>query len=188
MNDIIQPSKDLERLVSRSNPNSAGAATRDVSTLAQAERLKVLCDFLISSLEPLRGELDGLLSVVLAMMKRVRRITLIGAVIAALSGLVMAISTAFHFEAEWQKVVTAGFAAFGGLVVVLSDYFQMAPNGRKIASSEEYGKLAQMASELLLIERRASQHALFPLSEQEIKQMLDQTNGYAAHINSLKVR
>lgn len=119
-------------------------------------------------------------------MKRVRRIALLGAVVAALSGLVMAMTTALDLGEDWHKVIAAGFASFGGLAVVFSDYFQMAPNGRRIASSEEFGKLSQMASELLLIEKRTQRHDLFPLSEQEMSQMIDQTDSYASHINMLK--
>lgn len=186
MTKSIKKPEELLRLVSRSDPSLA-ATTRNLSDEGAALQIDAMRDLLLSSLELLRQELDGILVIVLAKMKRVRGISLFGAVVAALSGLLMATSVALGVGDDWHKVIAAGFASIGGLVVVFSDYFQMAPNGRRIASSEEYGKLSQMASELLLIEKRTQRHELFPLSAQEIEQMIDQTDSYAAHINMLKV-
>lgn len=45
--------------------------------------------------------------------------------------------------------------------------------------------LSQMDAELLKIEARTNRHNLFPLSEQEVEEMIEQTDSYAAHINGL---
>jgi len=42
-----------------------------------------------------------------------------------------------------------------------------------------------MDAELLKIEARTNRHNLFPLSEQEVEEMIEQTDSYAAHINGL---
>ena len=115
-------------------------------------------DLLLKGIPPLRSELSHIQDVVLGMVRRVQSIKLFGAVVAALSGLVMAITTLMQLGEDWDKVVTAVFATIGGLVVVFSDYFQTAPNGRRIASAEEYGKLSQMAAELMKLERRTQRH------------------------------
>ena len=175
----------LRNLVNRVHPSGNTTQTRDASSGGVASALDDMRDFLIESLQPLRQEMDSLLAAVLKMMKRSRRITLFGAIVAALAGVVTAVATATDLGEDWQKVLGAALTAIGSLVVIFADYFQTAPNGRRIASSEEFGKLSQMDSELLLIERRAGRHDLFPLSEQELKQMIEQTDGYAAQINQL---
>lgn len=176
---------ELRNLVNRVQPSGNTAQTRDASSGGAASALDDMRDFLLESLQPLRQEMDSLLTAVLKMMKRSRRITLFGAIVAALAGVITAVATATDLGEDWQKVLGAALTAIGSLVVIFADYFQTAPNGRRIASSEEFGKLSQMDTELLLIERRAGRHDLFPLSEQEIKQMIEQTDGYAAQINQL---
>ncbi|MEL7116577.1 MAG: hypothetical protein AAGP08_13515 [Pseudomonadota bacterium] len=179
--------ESLARLVARARPElEEGVVTRDMAALSVPDPVDALLKLLLDGLTPLRGELDALRGVVLAKMKKVRRLTLIGAVVAALSGLIMAITSALGIGESLDKVVTAALASIGGLIVVFSDYFQTAPNGRKIASSEEYGKLEQISAELLLIQRRADRHPAMPLSAQEIEQMIDQTDSYAAHIIMLQ--
>ncbi|SMF29827.1 hypothetical protein SAMN05428998_11068 [Tistlia consotensis USBA 355] len=108
-----------------------------------------------------------------------------GAVVATLSGLVIAISEASGVGEDWVKVVSAAFATVGGLVVILSDYFAQAPNGRYIASAEEYGKLDQMAKELFKAEKRVMRHEEFPIAKDDIEDMINSLEEYAAHINSL---
>ena len=110
----------------------------------------------MSGLELLQKELDDTKGVVQGKMKSVQRLKLIGAVVAGLSGLVMAVTTAMDIREVWDKVVAALFASVGGLVVIFSDYFQTAPNGRRIASAEEYGKLSQVAAELTKLEARVN--------------------------------
>ena len=141
----------------------------------------------MSGLEPLQKELDDTKGVVQGKMKSVQRLKLIGAVVAGLSGLVMAVTTAMDIREVWDKVVAALFASVGGLVVIFSDYFQTAPNGRRIASAEEYGKLSQVAAELTKLEARVKRHDLIPLGDEEVKQMIGSMDNYAAYVNELRV-
>ena len=197
---------ELVKLISQSDPSSleslaarhpktanmiGGPLARKAAGAQEApsaeEVLAAKLDLLTAGLKPLRQSLEEILSKVLDTMKTVRRITMFGAVMAALAGVVMAITSALDVGERWDKVLAAAFAAVGGLAVIFSDYFQTAPNGRRIATAEEYGKLDQMAAEMLKLERRAGRHPLIKLGEEEVEQMIASMDDYAAHINSLKV-
>ena len=142
-------------------------------------------DLLLEGIKPLRAELKMIIDVVMKKIKKVKRTKLLGAIVATLSGLVIAVLEAAKIGEDWVKVMSAAFAMFGGLVVILSDYFAQTPSGKYIASAEEYGKLEQMSKELFKVERRVQRHALFPLSPEDVGDMIDSLEEYAAYIHSL---
>lgn len=165
----------------RGRPEELGGDTQD-EHLVSAK-----IDLLRSSVAPLQDELAIVIALVFAKMKLVKRLKTGGALLATLTGLVLAISAALGTGDEWQKVVSAAFATVGGVVVVLSGHFEQAPSGRRIASAEEYGKLNQMAAELTKLKRRLDRHELFPLQLDDISEMVESLDGYAAEINHLRV-
>lgn len=172
---------EASSLLSITRTRKAGDGTEDAEeSIAVARR-----DLLLEGIPPLRKELDAVIRGVVQKMKMVKRTKTLGAVVATLSGLVIAISEASNIGDEWIKAVSAAFATIGGLVVILSDYFAQAPNGRYIASAEEYGKLDQMAKEVFKLEQRVKRYALFPLSEEDVAETINSLEEYAAHINGL---
>lgn len=164
--------------------------TSNLQLSVQDQNLKVFeakVDLLFSGVATLRDDIDAVLTVVLRKMKAVRRVQLFGASLATLSGLALAISSALEADVVWQKVVAAAFATIGGIVVVLSDYFEQAPSGIRIASAEEFGKLSQIDAELIRLERRAKRHSVLPLAEEDVDEMIASLDEYAMHLNRFRV-
>ena len=197
--------EELTKLIERTEPSvlehlrAAHPVRRDIfggaidrsidaeSAKKDDEKLRAArLDLLTKGLSPLRQELESILDIIRNKMKRVQRTKLIGAIIASLSGIALALAVQFGFEG-WKEVVTAAFATIGGLTVILTDYFQAAPSGHRIASAEEYGKLTQVSSEVQKLETRVEQASLFPLGDEDIKMMIESMNDYAVDINHLVV-
>ncbi len=185
--------RELEKLQD-AHPNAADLLstpqTRRVAAQAPTpeDLTAARLDLLLKGIGPLRKELDEIKRYVTDKMKTVQRIKFVGAIFATLAGLIMAITAALTMHEAWEKVVSAAFATIGGLVVIFSDHVQSAPSGRRLASVEEFGKLNQIAGELYRLEARAERHHAFPLTDDDLKQMISEMDSYAAHINQLQVK
>lgn len=184
INELREKHPGAKEIFDPTRKRKLGGVAQGAEAVAQSVT-EARLDLVIKGIKPLREKLEEIIAVVLRKMKQVKTVKTLGAVAAALSGVSIAGLEASGTSADWVKFVSAAFATVGGLVVILSDHFAQAPNGVNIASAEEYGKLEQMFRELVKAEQRVERHAVIPLREDVIEEMIASLEDYAAHINSL---
>lgn len=187
LDDLRKRHPGASDLLGTSRTRAMRDATAEIDNVQNAEPsiIAAKIDLLLQGIDPVRVELDAIVSVVFKKMKKAKNTKTFGAVVATLSGMVIATSEALNLGEEWIKVVSATFATVGGLVVILSDHFAQAPSGKHIASAEEYGTLRQMDRELFKLEKRVERHKFYPLSQEDLLEMTNSLDEYAAHINGL---
>jgi len=119
-------------------------------------------------------------------MKKVARIRYVGSLIASISGglagiLAIALSNALI------QAITAFLAMLGGIAAATAEQFERAPSGVRIASAEEYGKIIEMRANLEVTRTKLERDKILPLDDQDIRNMLEELDKYAASLIRLKM-
>ncbi len=143
-------------------------------------------DLISTSVSRCAADFDALANAIRETMKKVARIRYVGSLIASISGglagiLAIALSNALI------QAITAFLAMLGGIAAATAEQFERAPSGVRIASAEEYGKIIEMRANLEVTRTKLERDKILPLDDQDIRNMLEELDKYAASLIRLKM-
>jgi hypothetical protein len=143
-------------------------------------------DLIAASVSTNAANFDALAIVIRETMKKVARIRYVGSLIASISGGLAGILAIVWRNAPIQAII-AFLAMFGGIGAATAEQFERAPSGVRIASAEEYSKIVEMRANLEIMLTKLQRDKIFPLDDQEVRNMLAESDKYAAGLIRLKM-